>query len=64
MLKTDATQNPQRGDIYPYQVAHGHAEAQAPFPGSHVRQANDGILSTHAQLLGGGVMMWFITAIS
>jgi hypothetical protein len=27
VLKTDATRNPQRGDIYPYRGVPGHAEA-------------------------------------
>jgi hypothetical protein len=49
VLKTDATQNPQRGDIYPYRGALGHAEVWAPFPGSRVRWGSDGIPSSHAQ---------------
>jgi hypothetical protein len=34
VLKIDATQNLQRGDIYPYRGALGHAEARAPILGN------------------------------
>jgi fructose-specific phosphotransferase system IIC component len=64
VLKTDATQNQQRGDIYPYQGAPGHAEARVPFLGSQVRRASDGIPFAHAKSDVGGVITWFITAIS
>jgi hypothetical protein len=37
VFKTNVTQNPQRGNIYLYQGAPGHAEAQAPFLSSQVR---------------------------
>jgi hypothetical protein len=64
MLKTDATRNPQRGHIYPYRGAPGHEETRAPFLGSRVRRASDGIPSACAQSLDGGVITWFITAIN
>jgi hypothetical protein len=50
VLKTDATRNPQLGDIYPYRGAPGHAEAQAPFLGSQVWWASDRTPSAHTQL--------------
>jgi hypothetical protein len=50
VLKTDATRNPQRGNIYPYRAAPEHVEAQIPFLGSQVRCATDRITSGHAQL--------------
>jgi hypothetical protein len=49
VLKTDATQNPQRGNIYLYQGDPGHKKGWAPFPGSRVRRASDGTMSAHAQ---------------
>jgi hypothetical protein len=49
VLKTCATRNPQRGDIYPYREAPGHAKGQAPFLGSWVRRASDGIPFACAQ---------------
>jgi hypothetical protein len=64
MLKTDATRNPQRGDIYPYRGAPEHVGAQASFPGSRVRRSSDRIPSAHTQSQRGGVTTWFITAIS
>jgi hypothetical protein len=64
VLKTDAIQNPKRGNIYPYRGALRHAEARAPFLSSWVRWASDGILSARAQSYGGGETTWFITAIS
>jgi hypothetical protein len=52
VLKTDAIQNLQRGDIYLYRGAPGHAKARAPFPGSQVRRASDEISSACAQSWG------------
>jgi hypothetical protein len=50
LLKTDTTQNPLRGNIYPYRGALRHAKARVPFLGSWVRRASGGIPSAHAQL--------------
>jgi hypothetical protein len=50
VLNTDATQNPQMSNIYLYRGAPEHAEGRAPFLGSRVRRASDGIPSARAQL--------------